>query len=138
MAKIGPIKLKIESKGEEATLDVTYNVVFDAKDKKAKQLYREECRIIGDDTGTHDGPAAGGDDTLGFLSPLFNKEITSDKDGTVERHFTKTIRRRDLDEDRGEVPNPDEIRALVTLTATAPATGAPVRRESPMVKLKIV
>jgi len=137
MAKIGPIKLKIDSKGAEATLDVTYDVKFDEKDKKSKQSYHEECRIIGDDTNATDGPAAGGDDTLGFLSPLFNKEITSDQDGTVERHFTKTIRRRDLDEDRGDVPNPDEIRALVTLTPTAPEPGPPIRRESPVVKRKI-
>jgi len=138
MAKIGAIKLKIDTKGEEATLDVTYNVTFNATDKKAKQLYREECRIMGDDTNTGDGPAAGGDDTLGFVSPLFNKEISADADGTVERHFTKTIRRRDLDEDRGDIPNPDEIRALGTLTATTPNAGAPIHRESPMVKLKIV
>ncbi len=138
MAKIGAVKLKIDIKGEEATLDVTYNVTFGTTDKKAKQMYREECRIIGDDTNTSDGPAAGGDDTLGFLTPLFNKEITSDADGTIERHFTKTIRRRDLDEDRGDIPNPDEIRALVTLTATTPAPGAPIHRESRMVKLKIV
>lgn len=137
MAKIGAIKLKIGISGEEATIDVTYNVTFDAKDKKAKQLYREECRLIGDDTNTGDGPAAGGDDTLDFITPLFNKEITSDADGTIERHFTKTIRRRDLDEDTGNIPNPDEIRALVTITATTPTPGAAVHRESPMVKLKI-
>lgn len=137
MAEIGPIKLRIDTKGSEATLDVTYDVKFDEADRKAKQAYREECRIIGDDTNASDGPAAGGDDTLGFLSPLFNKEITSDEDGTVERHFTKTIRRQDLNEDRGDIPNPDEIRALVTLTPTAPGSGAPVRRESPAVKRKI-
>jgi hypothetical protein len=138
MAKIGAVKLKIDIAGEEATLDVTYNVMFGANDRKAKQLYKEECRIIGDDTNASDGPAAGGDDMLGFLTPLFNKEISSDEDGTIERHFTRTIRRRDLDEDRGDIPNPDEIRALVTLTATTPTAGAPIHRESPMVKVQIV
>ncbi len=137
MAEIGPIKLRIDTKGSEATLDVTYDVRFDDDDRKSKQSYREECRIIGDDTNASDGPAAGGDDTLGFLSPLFNKEITSDKDGTVERHFTKTVRRQDLNEDRGDIPNPDEIRALVTLTPTTPSSGEPIRRESPAVKRKI-
>lgn len=137
MAKIGPIKLKITSKAEQATLDVTYDVVFDATEKKSKQSFQEECRIIGDDTNTGDGPTAGPDDTLGFMSPMFNKEIHSDRDGTIERHFTKTIRRKDLDEDRGGIPNPDEIRVVVTLTPTSPVAGPAVRRESPMVKLKI-
>lgn len=137
MVKIGPIKLTIHTSGAEATLDVAYDVRFDDDDRTSKQAYREECRIIGDDTNASDGPAAGGDDTLGFLSPLFNKEITSDADGTIERHFTKTIRRKDLDEDRGDVPNPDEIRALVTLTPITPVAGQPVRRESPVVKRKI-
>lgn len=136
MAKIGPIKLTIDTKGAEATLDVTYDVTFDADDKKSKRSYQEECRIIGDDTNATDGAAAGGDETLEFLSPLFNKAIKSDRDGTVERHFTKTIRRRDLDEDRGDIPNPDEIRALVTLTPIKP-DGPPIRRESPVVKRKI-
>ncbi len=137
MAKIGPIKLKIDSKGAEATVDVTYNVVFDDQDKKTKQSYEEECRIIGDDTNATDGPKAGGDDTLEFVTPLFNKEITSDKDGTIERHFTKTFRRQDLNEDQGDIPNPDEIRALVTLLPTTPASGPQIRRESPVQTRKI-
>jgi len=137
MAKIGPIKLKIDSKGAEATVDVTYNVIFDDKDRTTKQAYEEECRIIGDDTNATDGPKAGGDDTLEFVTPLFNKEITSDKDGTIERHFTKTFRRQDLNEDQGDIPNPDEIRALVTLLPTTPASGPQIRRESPVQTRKI-
>ena len=137
MAKIGPIKLKMDMKGSDVTVDVTYNVVFDENDKKTKQSYEEECRIIGDDTNATDGPKAGGDDTLEFITPLFNEEITSDKDGTIERHFTKTFRRQDLNEDRGDIPNPDEIRALVTLLPTKPATGPQIRRESPVQTRKI-
>jgi len=137
VAKIGPITLKLDSqKGGQTLVDVSYDIEFDAHDHQAKVAYKEECRLIGDDTNTGDGPSAGPDDTLDFLTPLFNKEIPPpDKASKVPRHFTKTIRTRDLDEDTGSVPNPDEIRAVVTLTPKG--GGQPIHRESPMIKRKI-
>jgi hypothetical protein len=58
------------------------------------------------------------------------------KTETVSRHHKKTFRALDLDEDTGSIPNPDEVRALVTLRPVE-GTGKAVRRESPMVKLKM-
>jgi hypothetical protein len=117
---------------------VTYDINFSERDVQARQVYAEECRLIGDDTGTGDPPAAGDDDTLRFLTPLFNDNVTPEGSSrTLSRHFMRTFRRSELDEDRFSVPNPDEIRAVVTLTPVAAATGNPIRRESDVVNLTI-
>ena len=137
MVRIGPIKLKIDVKGATAKVDVTYDILFSATDQKKKQAYEEECRLIGDDLNPNDPPEAGGNDTLGFLTPLFNKPVTAGTKATTARHITKSFRTGDLDEDRGSIPNPDEIRALVVLRPAAPATGKAVSRQSPIVKLKL-
>ena len=137
MARIGPVKLDLKVRGDKATVDVTYDILFSQTDIKKKQTYEEECRLIGDDTHRADPPEAGGDDTLEFLSPLFNKPVKPGKTETLSRRHKKTIRALDLNEDTGSIPNPDEVRALVTLRPTAPATGKPVQRQSPMVRLKM-
>ena len=137
MARIGPVKLDLKIRGERATVDVTYDILFSQTDIKKKQTYEEECRIIGDDTHRADPPEAGGDDTLEFLSPLFSKPVKPGKTETISRRHKKTFRALDLNEDQGSIPNPDEVRALVTLRPSPPATGKPVQRQSPMVKLKM-
>jgi len=53
---------------------------------------------------------------------------------TLARHFTKVFCTTDLNEDRGTVSNPDEIRALVTLTPVMPSA---VKRESNLVTAEI-
>ncbi len=137
MARIGPVKLDLKIRGEKATVDVTYDILFSQTDIKKKQTYEEECRLIGDDTHRGDPAQAGGDDTLEFLSPLFNKPVKPGKTETLSRRHKKTFRTLDLNEDQGSIPNPDEVRALVTLRPTEPATGKPVQRQSPMVRLKM-
>ena len=137
MAKISPIKLKLDVKGAETTVDVSYEITFDKKDQDAKQKYEEMCRLMGDDTDTGDPPAAGGDDTLGFLTPMFTTDTAAKGKDRVARHFTKKFRTADLDEDRAQIPNPDEFRALVTLTPLPRGSGAAIKRESPVVKRKI-
>lgn len=134
MAKIGPIKLKISIQGADATIDVTYDITFDAADKQSHQKYNEVCRLIGDDTDVVDPPAAGGDDTLWFLTPPFFNDTTAPRSGKVSRQWTKTIRKGALDEDRGAFSDSDELRATVTLTPVPPATGTPVHRESNLVR----
>lgn len=137
MATIGPVKLAVKVKGDTATVDVTYDIRFSATDVKNKQSYEEECRIIGDDTHAGDPPAAGGDETLEFVTPLFNKAVKPGKTDTVSRRHKKSFRALDLNEDQGDIPNPDEIRALVTLRPAPPSKRRATRRESPMVKLKM-
>lgn len=137
MATISPVKLTVKVKGDTASVDVTYDIVFSKTDMKNKQPYDEECRIIGDDTHAGDPPAAGGDETLEFVTPLFNKDLKPGTKDRVSRRHKKSFRALDLDEDQGDVPNPDEIRALVTLRPAPPSTRKAVQRQSPMVKLKM-
>ncbi len=137
-ATIGPVELRIDLDATQATVHVTYDINFSEHDVESNQVYSEVCRIVGDDTDVGDTPAAGGDDTLGFLTPLFYDDTAPEEASpTVARHFTKTFSKGALDEDRGPVPNPDEIRVSVTLTPCAPATGDPIRAESNLVSLEI-
>ncbi|MGH9224667.1 MAG: hypothetical protein ACRD2W_13020 [Acidimicrobiales bacterium] len=136
MAKIGAVKLAIDVHGSKAVVSVTYDVTFSAQDKKTKQLYKEACRLIGDDTHAGDPKAQAPDDTLGFMTPLFFKTQFTGA-ATETREFTKTFIAGDLDEDRGLVPDPDEIRARVGLTPVPPTQAKPATRESRMVKLKL-
>ena len=138
MATLGPIKLKIDIAGDTANADVTYEIRFSKTDVKKGQAYEEECRLIGDDTHKGDPAEAGGDDHIEFLSPMFNKDVAPVDGGqTLARQFTKSFRAMDLNEDRQSIPNPDEIRARVTLRPAPPSKGKPTQRESPMVKFKL-
>lgn len=137
MARIGPIKLTVKINGETATADVTYDILFSKTDIKNKQAYEEECRLMGDDTHAGDPPEAGGDDVLEFMTPMFNKDVKPGKTETLAREFKKSFRALDLNEDMNQIPNPDEIRARVTLRPAPPSTGKAVQRESPMLKLKL-
>jgi hypothetical protein len=135
MASIGPVKLNIKKQSDtEFLVDVKYEILFDSYDVGSNQPYAEVCRLMGDDTGTGDPPDAGPDDTIGFLTPLFFRSTQADGSEKLERHWTKTFRKADLDEDRGPIPNPDEIKAVVTLTPVPPAT---VTAESDLVKKRI-
>ncbi len=122
MATIGPVELKVRLKGNDAFVDVSYPITFDSYDQHSNQPYVEVCRLIGDDTATGDPPGA--DHTLGFVTPLFVTETASNGEASLVRAWSKTFRKTDLDEDRGPVPNPDEIRAVVTLTPVQPAAAA--------------
>ncbi len=132
MASIGPVELKVRMKGEQANVEVAYQITFDSYDQHADQAYVEVCRLIGDDTATGDPP--GPDQTLGFLTPLFVTNTRSDGQPTLQRDWKKAFRKADLNEDRGTVPNPDELRAVVTLTPVQPAA---VSRESNLVTKNI-
>ncbi len=132
MASIGPVELKVRLKGDAALVDVTYEITFDSYDQHANQAYVEVCRLIGDDTATGDPP--GPDQPLGFVTPLFLTGTASDGKPTLQRSWSKTFHRADLDEDRGPVPNPDELRAVVSLTPVQPAG---ITRESNLVTKNI-
>lgn len=135
MASIGEVVLKIRNKGKtEAVVEVKYEIAFDSYDQSSNQIYAEVCKLIGDDTIGGDPPAASTDDTLGFLTPLFFRNTQSNEQPTLSRHWKKTFRKAELDEDRGLIPNPDEIRALVTLTPLPPGAAS---RESNVVKKRI-
>ena len=119
MATIGPVELKIRLKGTEAFVEVRYEIAFDGYDQRSNQPYTEVCRLIGDDTATGDLPAP--DHTVGFLTPLLMTIAQAGDQPSLKREWKKTFRKTDLDEDRGPIPDPDEIRAVVTLTPVLPS-----------------
>jgi hypothetical protein len=126
MATIGPVKLNIDIQGNRATVEVAYDINFDSYDQNSNQPYVEVCRLMGDDTNVGDTPEAGADDVLGFVTPIFLRSTASNGQPKLSRRWAKTFPTGDLDEDRGNVPNPDEFFARVTLTPVAPATATAV------------
>lgn len=54
MATIGPVELKIRLRGDDAFVDVGYEIAFDSYDQSSNQPYVELCQLIGDDTATGD------------------------------------------------------------------------------------
>jgi hypothetical protein len=134
MATIGPVKLNIDVQGNQATVDVTYDISFDSYDQNSNQAYVEVCRLMGDDTNVGDTGEAGADDALGFVTPIFLRSTASNGQPKLSRRWTKTFPKGDLDEDRGNVPNPDEFYARVTLTPVAPST---VSKDSPTISKAI-
>jgi hypothetical protein len=131
MAKIGDVNLDVDVRDDRAVVDVKYAVTFEEADKG--QRFTELCRLIGDDTDVGDPPEARDDDQLAFIAPLYFREIRVDKPRTVHRKLHAEIPSFLLDEDFGPIPNPDEIRALVTVLPVA----KPVRRESNLVHLQL-
>ena len=126
MATIGPVKLALKVEGDTATVDVTYDIKFSATDVKKQQSYKEECRIIGDDTNPSDAAAgAGDDDTLEFISPLFNKPVQPGETNTLSRRHQKSFRALDLNEDHGLHPEPRRDPG-----ARHPDAGAPVEAQA--------
>ncbi len=132
MATIGPVTLVIAPQGASAKVEVSYQVNFDDFDQKSNQPYVEVCRLVGDDTLAADPAETAPDETIGFLTPLFFRSTRSDGKPSLMRNFTKTFRMRDLDEDRGTAPDPDELRAVVALTPIVPSG---TTRESNLVEL---
>lgn len=122
----------------EAKIEVEYDIVFNSFDQNSNQPYAESCRLIGDDTGILP-PEDGVDDQIPggtlfpFPIPPFN-QVASNGAASVHRVRTKTLPLNNLNEDQGAIPNPDELRAVVTLTPVVPVA---VSRESSQVALNI-
>jgi hypothetical protein len=124
----------------EAKVEVEYDIVFSSFDQNSNQPYTELCRLIGDDSGIV--PAEDGvDDVIvggqlfppPIIIPPFN-QVASNGVATLHRKRTKTLPLSALNEDQVAVPNPDEIRAQVSLTPVQPVS---VSRQSNLVTLNI-
>jgi hypothetical protein len=132
----------------QSVVKVEYEITFNAFDKAADQPYRESVKLIGDDTNVpvHPGnpgdpAAAAPDDAIATIVPtLFNQSIVRASmivapQTTLKRTHTRTYSNSVLNEDQAPVPNPDEIRAVVTLTPQPPLTAGP--KESNLVELSL-
>jgi hypothetical protein len=146
MASVSGIALAIEVVNNgpnlQANVTVEYDISFSSYDQHSNQPYTELCRLIGDDTGIT--PAEDGvDDSIPggqlfpapgpFPFPLFST-IASEGRVSVHRVHAKSLPLSALNEDRPPVPNPDELRAQVTLTPVLPVA---LVRESNQVALNI-
>jgi hypothetical protein len=118
---------------DRSNINVKYVVTFDHYDVASDQPYHAHIDLAGDDTGTGDGSTAGGDDQL----YLYGAGDIWASQGTNPRVFSNnfSVPTSALNEDSGSIPNPDEIRAVVTLTPLAPKVVGPV--ESPIVALTL-
>jgi hypothetical protein len=115
-----------------STLTVKYTVTFSAFDQASGQPYRESIDVIGDDTAVGDPATAGADDAL---YTIVNVVVVSPPAAVQARTHTITLSNSTLNEDTGAIPNPDEIRARVTLTPIAPTAIGPI--ESNLVALQL-
>ena len=147
MASLTPPVLEIEVVNDGANLvanvTASYRINWSLPDQAGEVQYREVCKLIGDDSAIN--PAEDGVDdavTNGqlfpqlifpFLIPL-NNVVSSGGQPFTDRVHTKTINLSNLDEDQPPVGNPDELRAVASLTPIAPAA---VSRESNQVPLNI-
>ncbi len=158
MASVSNLILDIEVVNDGANLvanvTASYRVNWSSYDQNSNQPYREVCKLIGDDSGIT--PAEDGTDdsivngtlfpqllfppfpvgpgpVVSPLIPLFNT-VASNGQAFVDRVHSKTISLGNLDEDQGAVPNPDEIRAQVSLDPVLPAA---VTRESAQFALNV-
>ena len=147
MANVSGITLAIDVVNDgpelQANVTVEYDITFSSYDQHSNQPYTELCRLIGDDTGIT--PAEDGVDdriTGGQLFPPFppvgpfpvSNTIASNGQASVHRTRTKTLPLSALDRDTPPEPNPDEIRAQITLT---PLTPRPLVKESDQVAINI-
>jgi hypothetical protein len=156
MATVTGLTLDIEVVNDGANLvaNVTagYRINWSTYDQESEQPYREVCKLIGDDTGIT--PAEDGVDDAIVNGQLFPQllfppfppvlgqplivlpfsTVSSNGQPFTDRLHTKTINLSNLDEDQDPVPNPDEIRAVVTLTPVLPVA---VTRESAQFPLNV-
>jgi hypothetical protein len=156
MATVTGLTLDIEVVNDGANLvaNVTagYRINWSTYDQESEQPYREVCKLIGDDTGIT--PAEDGVDDAIVNGQLFPQllfppfppvlgqplivlpfaTVSSNGQPFTDRVHTKTINLSNLDEDQDPVPNPDEIRAVVTLTPVLPVA---VTRESAQFPLNV-
>jgi hypothetical protein len=157
MASLTTPVLEIEVVNDGANLvanvTVTYTINWSIQDQAGETQYREVCKLIGDDTGIV--PAEDGtDDAIpngqlfpqlvfppfpvplpaAALVPIPSGVISSGGDASTDRVHKKTISLTNLDEDKNPVPNPDELRAVASLTPIAPQA---VSRESNQVLLNV-
>jgi hypothetical protein len=141
MATIREIILSIQQDVANARIGVEYTIEWSNFDQTSNLQYAEAVRLIGDDTVPPTGILNLREDEVddaivggGLSAPGGANVIQSDGQPSVQRRFTKVIPLANLNEDRSQLQNPDEIRAEVTLTPILPTA---VRVESNLVTLTL-
>src|SRR5690349_1690353 len=120
MATIGPVQLTVTRDLDNRIVNVKYAIAFSAFDKTTNLPYTQVVQLFGDDTLVGDPVTAGADDAIpgGLLAV---NTVQANGQNSLAVTLTKTLGKSALDEDTGAIPNPDEIRAKVTLTPQLPS-----------------
>jgi hypothetical protein len=136
MAQLSNVALKITPDVANADIVLVYEIDYDDTDVATNQQYDEVAKLIGVDVGVDPVIVAGGDDPIvdGQLSPA-GSVVSANGASKQTRKFATTIPLANLNEDVPPVPNPDEIRASVTLTPILPQA---VSAQSNLVRLTLV
>ena len=121
MATIGPVQLTVTPNLDNRVVNVSYTITFSAFDKTTNLPYSQVVRLIGDDTNVAGDPLIAAPDDLITGGLLAFNTVQANGQNTRTVTLTRTLGKSALDEDTGAVPNPDEIRARVTLTPALPS-----------------
>ncbi len=135
MATISNLDLNIVRDVANAEITVEFDINWSTFDQATNLQYLVSWTLIGDDTG-FDNDLLGADDEIPMgLMPI----VKLSSRGNASTHYSNadsphTIAWADLDEDPQSWANPDEIRAVVTVTPLLPTT---VTRESNLVEVTV-
>lgn len=137
MASINNVDLNIVRDVANGEVTIEFDVNWSSFDQATNLPYLVSWTLIGDDTDIFgDLGLLGPDDAIPMgLMPL----LRLSSNGNASTHYSnadnpKTIAWADLDEDPQTWANPDEIRAVVTVSPLLPTT---VSKESNLVEVTI-
>lgn len=116
-------------------VEVQYTVTFDKRDTASDLPYSESVNLIGDDAGGVNDLLFGMVPGLSSPSIIRASDIVAPATTLPRTHRKPLLSNTTLDEDQPPAQNPDEIRAVVTLTPVPPVTSGPI--ESNLVTLTL-
>ena len=119
MATIGPVQLTVEPNLDNRVVNVSYTITFSAFDVTTNLPYSQFVRLFGDDTSVAGDPISAAPDDA--ILDLAVNSIRANGQSSLPVTVTRTLGKSRLNEDTGIVPNPDEIRAKVTLVPALPS-----------------
>ncbi len=121
MATIGPVQLTVTPNLDNRIVNVKFTISFSAFDKTTNLPYTQVVRLFGDDTNVAGDPITAAPDDVIPGGLLAVNTVQANGQNSLAVTLTKTLGKSALNEDTGVVPNPDEIRAKVTLTPALPS-----------------
>jgi hypothetical protein len=121
MATIGPVQLTVTPNLDNRVVNVSYTITFSAFDKTTNLPYSQVVRLFGDDTSVAGDPISAAPDDVILGGVLAVNTVQANGQNSLAVTLTRTLGKSSLNEDTGIVPNPDEIRAKVTLAPALPS-----------------
>jgi hypothetical protein len=117
MAAVSTPNLVVTKDLDNRIVHVKYTIGFDSFDQASNLNYKHVAQLMGDDTNVTGDPANAAPDEV--LATLKSEVVQANGQAQVVVDFTQEFPKSLLNEDIG-APNPDEVRAKVTLTPILP------------------